>query len=137
MKGLFLIGMMVLNSAMAGECGQSKQASPFLLYDVAKYTCDTIDLESGQRILGGAYHVSTNDATGIASVSTISGFPPFSETVLFGLTINESKNYSGTTGTWKTEFRIGEDRSGLLTFRYTSPSMGERVERYECRYIGH
>lgn len=75
--------------------------------------------------------------SGIASVTTIAGFPPFSETVQHELTISESKNYYGTTGTWKTEFRIGEDGSGLLTFRYNSPSMGDRVERYECRYIGH
>lgn len=145
MKNIFLIGIgiMMTNAVMAAQCGQYNHGNlSELLQDVSeigvvKYACDNLNLESGQKVLGGAYNVYVNSITGTASVTTIAGFaghPAVPETIHEELIQDESKQEYNFNQGHKASFRIEADGVGFLSYTFY-PSWGEFSQRFQCHQV--
>lgn len=145
MKQFLLSSMtfiILINASLASDCLQvNENFSDFeniLTSGPSKFVCSNLDLISGESMLGAGQSVLVDQENEVAQVLSVSGFPPFKETVIE--TLNISNNNGRPEGKFvsennKTSFQITGEKSGVLIQKITIWGE-EKVEAFNCHVQG-
>jgi hypothetical protein len=96
-----------------------------------KYSCDIVDLVSGQAMIGAGTNVYVDHISGKADVTTVAGGPPFGESISVSLSKEgSSTRFSGKSKNESVSFDLSSGK-GILT-RKNSWQGRETVQVFSC-----
>ncbi len=133
---LLLILASMSSSSFASDCLESSSLEALQLSsdvlevsDKQKYTCDTLDLVSGERIVGALQKVQFDKANGKVQMVTYGiGGEGERETLGDVLLKIDNQSYGLATSSRITHFRLKPDGSGVLSIR----SLWNGIESFQA-----
>ena len=96
-----------------------------------KYSCDIVDLVTGQAVIGAGTNVYVDHVSGKADVTTVAGGPPFGESISVSMSKEgSSSRFSGKSKDESTSFDLTSGK-GILT-RKNIWQGRETVQVFSC-----